>query len=330
MRSFCDLAQKNISRALIELKWMRDKAALPLSSEHKQIYKLIHILCERELGSSPCLVNCRDFNDRIQWLKLFDQDREIVRCSDKLGVRERVRERLGDEYLTKVYQVASQFGEIKLRDLPEQFVIKANHNSGTVQVVHDRSCLDLEAARSRFDQALRRAYGWSNGEWAYAYVKPMLFVEEFLGNPSTMAPPPDYKFHCCNGKVKWLQYIYDRGNKTKECIVDSDGVATGIHFDQNMIHSEEFQRPTNWIELCNTAETLAKGFKYARVDLFNLASRRIICGEITFYPLMGCYTTKGQRILGQLLDFDRTTFKPFLIPTLEAEQSRFSLYSEGL
>jgi hypothetical protein len=96
-----------------------------------------------------------------------------------------------------------------------------------------------------------------------------------------------------------------------------------------MIHSEDFEMPANWKDLCKAAERLAAGFKYARVDLYNL-SERVVCGEITFYPLMGCYKTDGQRVLGQLLDFDRTTFKPLLIPALEAEQSRFSLYSEGL
>jgi len=330
MKNPRSLARKTILRSRIELKWMFDKAALPLSDQHKQLYKLIHVLCDRELGRFPNLVHCRDFNDRIQWLKLFDQDREIVRCSDKLAVRERVKEKLGYEYLAKVYQADSQFSEIRFSDLPEKFVIKTNHDSGTVQVVRDKSCLDIEVARSRFDQALQRAYGWSNGEWAYAYVKPKVFAEEFLGDPSSSVTPPDYKFHCCNGKVKWLQYIYDRGSATKECIVNADGVVTSIHFDQNMIYSEEFRRPANWLELCRIAEALASGFKYARIDLFNLPGGRIVCGEMTFYPLMGCYTTEGQRILGQLLDFDRSTFKPFLIPTLEAEQSRYSLYSEGL
>jgi hypothetical protein len=283
----------------------------------------------RELGSYPHLVRCRDFNDRIQWLKLFDQDREIVRCSDKLGVRERVKEKLGDEYITRIYQVANHFDELSFEDLPCQFVIKTNHDSGTVLVVRDKTKLDYEAAKSRFDQALRRAYGWSNGEWAYAYVKPKVFIEEFLGSPEIVKQPPDYKFHCCEGRVRWLQYIYDRGVGTKECIVRPDGSVTDLHFDQNMIHSEEFDIPANWNDLCKAAERLAAGFKYARVDMYNIG-KRIVCGEVTFNPLMGCYKTDGQRVLGQLLDFDRTTFKPFLIPTLEAEQSRFNLYSEGL
>ena len=51
---------------------------------------------------------------------------------------------------------------------------------------------------------------------------------------------------------------------------------------------------------------------------------------MTFWPMAGHYKGGGQKAIGQLLDFDRTTFKPFLIPTLEAEKSRFSLYSEGL
>ena len=78
------------------------------------------------------------------------------------------------------------------------------------------------------------------------------------------------------------------------------------------------------------AETLALGFKFVRVDMYLLNQDRIVIGEMTFWPMAGHYKGSGQKALGHLLDFDRTTFKPFLIPTLEAEQSRFSLYSEGL
>lgn len=319
--------EKRIVEAKIRAKWIADSRVLPLQAEHYQLYLTLHLLCLRELGSFPSLSNCRDFNDRIQWLKLFDQDREVVRCSDKLGVRERIGERLGGNSLAKVFQVASQFSHINFDDLPDRFVIKANHDSGTVQVVRDKSLLDLEAAEARFDRALRRAYGWSNGEWAYAYVKPKIFVEEYLEDP--VGSPADYKFYVVEGSVRFCHFIYDRHVQAKEQVIDLDGTDMGLELYPSFPYGSAFSKPLQWLEMIAAAEAVGRGFKCVRVDLY-LVGDRIIVGEMTFWPMAGHYKGSGQKVLGQLLDFDRTTFKPFLIPTLEAEQSRFSLYSEGL
>jgi len=295
-----------------------------LTADHRELYEIIHRLCWRELGEFPNLVNCRDFNDRVQWLKLFDQDPEIVRCSDKILVRDYVRERVGDQYLVKLYQVHDHFAQIDFNDLPNSFVIKTNHNSGTVIMVHDKSHLDRQATEAKIEAALSKPYGWLNGEWAYSYVQPKVFVEAFIEAKRNQAPP-DYKFHCVNGKIKWLQYICDRGNNTKESIVEPTGEITAIDFDHNMQHSDEFTVPEKWEEIKSVVERLAHPFKYVRVDMYSV-EQRIFFGELTFYPLMGCYKGDGQKKLGHLLNFDRITYKPILLNRLEAECSRFSLY----
>ena len=317
------------SAVKLYFKLCTDYICLPLSIDHFQIYSIIHRSCLRELGSFPDLVNCRDFNDRIQWLKLFDQDREIIRCSDKLRVRERVHERLGEEYLAMVYQVANCFSEIRFEDLPGQFVIKTNHDSGSVLIVRDKSMLDYEVAKNRFDQSLRRAYGWDNGEWAYAYITPMIFIEECIGCSGDVVSPPDYKFQCVNGRVVFVRCTSDRGIGQKEAVLDRDGKNFGFVISEDFDLNLYFVKPSNWHEMIIAAEAISQGFKCVRVDLYSV-NGRIVFGEMTFYPMAGLYRGEGQRRLGKLLNFDSRTTKPFLIPTLEAEQSRFSLYSEGL
>ncbi len=308
----------------IERKWKQDCLLLPLTSKHRELYNIIHRLCLRELGEFPDLVNCRDFNDRIQWLKLFDQDREIIRCSDKILVREYVRERVGEQYLVKLYQVHDHFLQIDFDALPDSFVIKVNHDSGTVILVRNKAELDRQAAEQRIEEALQKSYGWLNGEWAYSYVKPKVLVEEFIAS-ETESPPPDYKFHCVDGTVRWLQYFYDRGNNTKEVIVLPSGEITNIHLSHNMKHEKEFDLPSSWLEMTSVVGRLAERFKYVRVDIYSI-NFKIIVGELTFFPWTGCYKGEGQKILGQLLDFDRSTYKPFLLLELEKERSRTSLY----
>ena len=289
-------------------KWFRDKRQLPLSWEHWQLYAIIHHLSWDELRDFPNLVAPRDFNDRIQWLKLFDQSEEHIRCSDKVAVRGFVEAIVGSEYLTKLYQVCGSLEEIDFEELPDAFVIKTNHDSGSVLLVPEKRSFDELEAHTRISGSLDRVFGWAYGEWAYRFIKPQLLVEEFLPSEGGVSPA-DYKFHCVDGRIKWLQYIFDRNRGTKEVIVSPDGTVLSYHFDQNMQRAQSFSLPSNWEKLCSIAEALAKGWKYTRVDLYN-AGNRILFGEITFYPLRGCYKGEGQRQLGQLLDFDRTTFKP--------------------
>lgn len=301
----------------IELKWRQDKRQLPLNSEHYELYLIIHRLCWQELGEFPNLIDCRDFNDKIQWLKLFDQRPETVICTDKILMRDYVRERVGEEHLVKLYQVHDHFSQINFDLLPNSFVIKTNHDSGTVIQVWEKKNIDFNFIQKQITKSLQKTYGWEKGEWAYAFVRPKVFVEELLSVQKNLSPP-DYKFHCANGKIQWLQYIYDRGRSTKECIVTPSGTVIPIHFDHNMEHKESFKIPDKWDEMKSIVEKIADGFKYIRVDCY-LVGEKIYIGELTFFPLMGCYKGQGQKILGEYLDFDRGNQKPPLISRLKSQ-----------
>jgi hypothetical protein len=294
--------------AMIEIMWKRDCKALPLTAEHKPLYFKIQRLCQLHLTRFADLRDCKDFNDRVQWLKLFDQTRDHIRCSDKLLMREYVRERVGAEFLTTLYQACESFDEIDFDRLPESFVMKTNHDSGSVILVHRKDQLDKILVKERLEASLRRVYGVASGEWAYAFIKPKILIEEMLPSNSA-APPPDYKFHCVDGVIKWLQYIYDRGQKTKEVIVSRSGQPLECHFDYKMLSTRDFRKPPEWENLCKLAETLSKGWKYVRIDLFCVRGL-IYVGEMTFFPLEGCYHGEGQRLLGQLLTFERTSVRP--------------------
>lgn len=301
-------------RYSIRSKWRTDSQALPLTPLHRGLYDQLHRRFWNELRDLPNLIDCRDYNDRIQWLKLFDNRRETVQCSDKILARDYMRERVGEAYLVPLLQVCDHYDEIDFATLPNAFVIKANHDSGTVIVVRDATKFDSEAAREKIESALVMPYGWENGEWAYSFVQPRILVEEIIESEGVGAIS-DYKFHCVDGKVRWLQYIFDRGENTKECIVAPDGAIMQIHLDQAMEHSQEFIIPPCWDELISVAEKLAREFKYVRVDLF-VSGDRIFVGELTFFPAYGCYQSEGQRELGTQLDFDRTNFRPCLIGDL--------------
>jgi hypothetical protein len=298
---------------VIRIKWQWDRFHLPLTPDHWELYKIIHKLSWRELKEFPNLIRCRDFNDRMQWLKLFDQSETIVRCSDKILVRDYIRERIGDSYLVNLYQTCEHFTRIDFEALPNCFVIKTNHDSGTVILVRDKGQLDKLAAQTRINNSLKHEYGWQNGEWAYAFVRPRILVEEFI-EPEKLTPPPDYKFYVIEGKVRFIHYIYDRdysydhGSRTKEQTLDPEGNDLVTPLYPTFQYGNAFQIPKCWKEMTWVAEQLGNGFKYVRVDLF-CWNNRAYAGEMTFWPGAGLYKGKGQQKLGQLLSFDRRTYK---------------------
>jgi len=289
-------------------KWISDCAKLPLTDDHYELYVNIHRLTWTRLGEFPNLVKCRDYNDRIHWLKLFDQAEATVRCCDKLLVRDYIIQRLGDKYMCQIYQVADTFADIDFDKLPNAFVIKVNHDSGTAVLIRDKRSIQPALLKEHMNKALGQAYGLETGEWAYRFVPPKVFVEEYI-DVDSIFPPSDFRFHCVNGKVRWLQNDIVCSGYIKEIITDPNGKPMGIHFSSHKRYEESFHKPDEWAKMCEIAEILSSGWKYVRVDLF-LSKGRIYAGELTFFPYCGLYKGEGQKKLGQLLDFDRTTFKP--------------------
>ncbi len=296
-----------ITKPFIERKWVQDSVNLPLTQNHKELYFIIHQHTARKLFKFPDLINCQDFNDKIQWLKLFDQDKLQIQCSDKLRVRDYVEEKVGRKYLVPMYQAVSEFSQINFNDLPESFVMKTNHDSGTVVLVKEKHKLNIAKAKKRLGDSLQRKFGWSVGEWAYSFVSPMIIVEEYI-EPESITPPADYKFYCINGEVKFCHYIYDRGANSKEQLLtpEGDDLKTPLHSKFEL--GTGFVKPSNWEEMLNVASKVSAGFKCVRVDLFS-SNGNIYVGEMTFWPMAGTYRGEGQKFFGKYLDFDRKTFK---------------------
>ncbi len=302
-----------ICRPALYRKWRADAGVLPLTADHWDIYKRIHQLYWLSFGSFPNLISGGTFNEKIQWLKLFGQDPRMVELTDKLAVKRFVTHLLGPGFVPITLQTGRHVDELDLSALPPTAVLKANHDSGSVLFVLDANNFPRDDYKRRLDRAIRRTYGRNGGEWQYWPIERKVFVEELLPFQNG-APPPDYKFHCANGRVLWLQYIYDRGHDTKEVITDRNGQVMGVTFDHKMTSVFEFTKPDNWDALVATAETLAKDFPYVRVDLYDIpvsaTVKRILVGEMTFTPLNGAYQSEGNEVLGRLLPLDRTQVRP--------------------
>lgn len=272
----------------------------------RRLLDIVNDHCLRQLGTLPNLVSPTGYNDKINWLKLYDQMPEHIVCSDKLRAREYVAERVGADCLLDVYQTARSVDQIAFETLPERYVLKTNHDSGSVYVVTDKA--SLRYARRRVRRHINRIYGVAKGEWAYAHIAPHVFAEECMSGPII-----DYKFHCALGRVLWVQIIAERASGTpRETIVDEHYTTLPLHMDHKMIHEPQAPpRPRAWERMKALARSLSEPFRYVRVDLYDYQDRPIF-GELTFWPLAGCYRTQDEPIFGKMLELDTSFKRPMI------------------
>ena len=280
----------------------------------KHLVEIVNDHCLHRTGALPDLVNPTGYNDKVNWLKIHDQMTEHITCCDKLLARSYVADRIGRGCLLDVYQIARSVDRIAFDALPERYVLKTNHDSGSVFVVTGKSALGRATRRIR--RRLKRTYGVDKGEWAYAHISPYVFAEELIPGSTT-----DYKFHCCSGELRWAQIIADRAaGRPRETMVDEDYKPLPLHFNhENIFDPEPPPRPKTWERMKEIARTLSQPFRYVRVDLYEHQSRPIF-GELTFWPLGGCCKTKDEGAFGRMLDFDLTFKRPMIHDVVDGRE----------
>lgn len=300
------------SQELIHKKWLDDSRDKKFTAGHEVPYKIIMQYRLRKTGNLPNLINPFSYNDKIAWLMLFDQNPMQVICSDKYKVRKFVEDRIGSKYLPNLYSTVKKTIDINFRKMPESFVIKANHDSGSVFIVERKKDADLNKIKKSLQTALDKKYGRDKGEWAYGFIDPYVIIEELLHDEKGNLPA-DFKFHCVDGKVVWLQYIFDRIKSPKEAIYDSSFNLLEMQMDENFEQANpNMEKPALWCEMIEISERLSRGFKYVRVDLYHLRDR-IVFGELTFYPRGGAYKTRYNKEFGKMMRFDMNQTRPIYL-----------------
>ena len=81
----------------------------------------------------------KTFNEKVQWLKLYDSTPLKTRLADKYLVKEWIKEKIGEKYLVPLLGVWDSFDEIDFNNLPDQFVLKANHGAAMTLIIKDNA-----------------------------------------------------------------------------------------------------------------------------------------------------------------------------------------------
>ena len=225
------------------------------------------------------LNNPQSFNEKLQWLKLYDRKPEYTRYVDKYEVRSYIKETIGEEYLIPLLGVYNSFDEIDFENLPNQFVLKCTHDSGGIIICSDKSRFDVNVAEKKINKCLRKNYFYHGREWPYKNIKPKIICEKYMVDESK-TELKDYKFFCFDGCPKALYVATDRGHDTRFNFYDINFKPLGIkqHYDNST--KEGFDK------MLELSKELSKEIPHIRVDFYDI-NGEVFFGELTFYHLSG-------------------------------------------
>lgn len=283
------------------LSWIDDKTYLRIKYFLK-MKRILHL-------KSP-----RTFNEKLQWLKLYDRNPEYTTMVDKYAVKRYVADKIGEQYIIPTLGVWKKFDDIDFDKLPNQFVLKCTHDSGGLVICRDKSKLDIDAARKKISVSLNSNYYYSGREWPYKNVPPRIIAEQYMEDKQ-LGELRDYKFFCFNGKAIFL-YLSE-GSHTKNqriCYLSLNWKPMNIGRDDYKPFEKLPPNPNNLEEMIRIAEELSQGVPHVRVDFYDV-NGQILFGELTFYSGSGFTKFNPESAdfeIGKLLDLPYSSKKRFV------------------
>lgn len=226
----------------------------------------------------------KTFNEKLQWLKLNDRNPLYTTLVDKYRVKQWVADKIGEQYVIPTLAVYNSVDEIDLDKLPNQFVLKCNHDSGSVVICRDKSSFDFEAAKQKLGEALKKNFYWEAREWPYKNVKRCIFAEQYL-EENEGGGLVDYKFFCFHGDPDCVMVCVDRHIKQpKFYFFDKNWNLRRLNI-RGKEAPEDFSlpKPTMLDKMFELAGTLSIGIPFVRVDFYDVGGD-VKFGEMTFFP----------------------------------------------
>lgn len=254
------------------------------------------------------LDNPQTFNEKLQWLKLYDRNPEYTRMVDKYEVKKYMAAKIGKQYIIPTLGVWDRFDDIDFNSLPDQFVLKCTHDSGGLVICKDKSKLDRQYAREKIKKSLKTNYYFSGREWPYKGVKHRIIAEPYMED-SQEKELRDYKFFCFDGYVDNVMLAMDRSSgDTKFYFFNKNWELMRLNIrGKNAPKDFTLPKPNGIDEMFEMASELSKGIPFVRVDLY-YCNGHIYFGEMTFFPQSGFDANllpETDDYLGKLIDLDK-------------------------
>ncbi|WP_164667646.1 ATP-grasp fold amidoligase family protein [Virgibacillus doumboii] len=263
-------------------------------------YAATKYLYKKNTGKRLDLKNPRDFNEKIQWLKLYWEHPLVPKCGDKYEVRKFAEEMGCYDVLIETYGVYDDTSEIDWDMLPQKFAIKVTSGCGFNIICEDKETLDKKAAIANLNKWMKVDYGLERAEIHYSKMTPRILCEKFIETNDGKLPI-DYKFFCFNGEPEFILVAMDRGIKVKRFLFDLEWKSLDFQKVEEQTDKVTIEKPQSFRDMVYYAGKLAKPFPFVRVDFYDFNGKAVL-GEMTFTPDRGMATHYNEKILHKFGD----------------------------
>lgn len=246
----------------------------------------LELTFEKRMNKKLNFNNPKTFNEKLQWLKLYNRDEKLINLVDKYKVKQYIVEKIGAKYVIPTIGVYNSFNDINFDKLPNQFVLKCTHDSGGIVICNDKSNFNIKNAKIKINKCLKRNYYYLGREWPYKNVTPRIIVEKYMEDKENK-DLIDYKFMCFNGKVECIFTCSERYNKYGLKVTFFNRNWEQLPFERHYKSSnKEIKKPNNLNKMIELSEILSKNFPFVRIDFYEI-NNNIYFGEFTFFPGSG-------------------------------------------
>ena len=224
--------------------------------------------------------NPKTFNEKLQWLKVYNRKPEYTMMVDKYAVKSYVSNLIGKEYIIPTLGVWNSFDEIDFNSLPDQFVLKCTHDSGGLVVCRDKLNLDIDAVKKKIETSLSNNFYYMGREWPYKNVPRRIIAEQYMAEELR-----DYKQLFFESAPRMTLVYSERF--TKEGVKEDfyDEVWNHLNIPKTT-HGEavfSIQRPKQYELMKRLVEKISEKMSFARIDFYEI-NEKVYFGEISFYP----------------------------------------------
>ena len=262
-----------ITLTCLMLSWIPDKYYIP-------IFYIIRT------GKRLNLKSPVTYNEKLQWLKLYDRNPLYAKLADKYEVRRYVADVIGEKYIIPLLGVWDSFQDINFDMLPKQFVLKCTHDSGSFVICKDKSIFDIVEAGKFLSRRLKRNYYLKGREWVYKSEKPHIIAEKYMEDIPEKELM-DYKIFCFDGEPKLIQVNFDCYSQYKRNFYTPEWEYIPVSIVYPTYPEIKIDKPKHLDEMLDLAKKLSTKIPHVRVDLYQIRDR-IYFGEMSFYSESGC------------------------------------------
>ena len=235
-------------------------------------------------GHKLDLKNPLTFNEKLQWLKLYNRNTLYTTLVDKYAVKEYVTKLIGNEHIVPTLGVWNCVEDIDFDELPNQFVLKTTHGSGgDVIICKDKSKFNKEKAINHLKKSIKKDVYNVLREWPYKNVPKRIIAEKYMEDES--GELRDFKVLCFGGVPKMTEYHQGRFKSHTQDFYDENWTLLPI-YQGTPLSGKVMEKPAFFDEMMSLSSMLSKDMPHVRVDWYYVQNQ-LYFGELTFFDASG-------------------------------------------